>query len=220
MQRTITVKGTGKLTAKPDYIVLSMTLEARAEEYSNAVELSATQLGELSDSLGSAGFEKASLKTTDFNVRTDYQHVPDENGSYYNKFNGFVCGHQLKLEFDFETTRLAQALNAITSCIANPQLNVSFTVKDPDAISATLLKSAAANAREKADILCDASGVTLGQLITIDYNQRELDAISRTGYSLGENRLRSAAPMKAKAMDMSPDDIDISDTATFVWEIK
>jgi hypothetical protein len=29
-----------------------------------------------------------------------------------------------------------------------------------------------------------------------------------------------AAPMMAKSIEIVPDDIDVSDTATFVWEIK
>ena len=33
MARTITVKGTGKASAKPDYVVLSMTLESTHKDY-------------------------------------------------------------------------------------------------------------------------------------------------------------------------------------------
>ena len=73
--------------------------------------------------------------------------------------------------------------------------------------------------REKAEILCEASNVALGDLLAIDYNWGELNVVSRTEYMLDEKCL--AMPMGAMAdMDIEPDDIDVSDTATFVWEIR
>ena len=40
MARTITVKGIGKASAKPDYVVLSMTLESNHMDYDKAMDLS------------------------------------------------------------------------------------------------------------------------------------------------------------------------------------
>ena len=97
--------------------------------------------------------------------------------------------------------------------------SIAFTVKDPSAVNKKLLKSATINAREKAEILCEASNVALGDLLAIDYNWGELNVVSRTEYMLDEKCL--AMPMGAMAdMDIEPDDIDVSDTATFVWEIR
>ena len=88
------------------------------------------------------------------------------------------------------------------------------------AINEEMLRSATANAKRKAEILCDASGMELGTLLSIDYNWGELNVYSNTRYDMEEECL--AAPMMAKCaeIDMEPDDIDVSDTATFVWEIK
>lgn len=66
--------------------------------------------------------------------------------------------------------RLSLALSAIAGCLSHPQLSVAFTVKDATAINEAMLRSAAANAKKKAEILCEASGVTMGDLIAIDYN--------------------------------------------------
>ena len=43
-------------------------------------------------------------------------------------------------------------------------------MKDATAINEEMLRSATANAKKKAEILCEASGVTMGDLIAIDYN--------------------------------------------------
>ena len=219
MPRTITVKGMGNVKTAPDYVVVSMNLETQAMEYEETMERAAQQIDYLNTSLEAVGFEKKSVKTTNFNVRTDYESVKDKNGNYKSVFNGYVCSHRLKVEFDFDTKRLAQTLSAISQSLAKPELSIAFTVKDPSAVNKELLKSATINAREKAKVLCEASDVELGDLLTLDYNWGELNIISRTDYMLEERVM--AMPMRAMAdMDIQPDDIDVSDTATFVWEIK
>ncbi len=219
MPRIITVKGMGRVTTAPDYVVISMSLEARENDYEQTIELAAKKIEQLNASLEGIGFEKKTVKTTNFNVRTDYERVKDRNGNYKSIFNGYVCSHRLKVEFDFDTKRLAQTLYAISRCLAQPELSISFTVKDPSAVNKELLKSATINAKEKAQILCEASGVSLGELLSIDYNWGELNIVSRTDYMLEEKCM--AMPVGGLAdMDIEPDDIDVSDTATFVWEIK
>jgi len=219
MPRTITVKGMGRVTTSPDCVVISMSLMAQDNDYEETMELAAKKIEYLNASLEEIGFEKKSVKTTNFNVRTDYERVKDRNGNYKSVFNGYICSHRLKVEFDFDTKRLAQTLYAISKCLAEPELSISFTVKDPSAVNKELLKSATINAKEKAQILCEASGVELGQLLTIDYNWGELNIVSHTDYMLEEKCM--AMPVGGLAdIEIEPDDIDVSDTATFVWEIK
>lgn len=217
MPRTITVKGIGRATAKPDTVVISMSLDSRAMDYDKAMEIASVNIQDINRTLVDTGFEKDAVKTTNFNVRTDYSSVKDRNGNYHQEFRGYVVSHNLKLEFDFDVKRLSQALCAIARCQSHPQLSISFVVKDAAAVNEEMLRSATANARKKAEILCDASGVELGKLLSIDYNWGELNVYSDTKYSLAEDCL--AAPMMAGSIDIEPDDIDVSDTATFVWEI-
>lgn len=219
MTRTITVRGIGKVSVCPDYVILTMKLEAKDKEYGKAMDIAAKQLEQLNTSLISIGFEKESVKTTNFAVDTDYDSCKDKLGNYQRVFSGFVCRHQLKLAFDFDMKQLSQALTAITSCLAHPELSIAFTVKDPTAVNDALLREAAINAKKKAELLCEASGVTLGQLLTIDYNWGELNIYSDTKYDLAENCIREMPMAYASSIDIEPDDIDARDTATFVWEI-
>ena len=133
MSRTITVKGVGRVSTPPDYIVISMSLEAQDTNYEKAMEQAALQIDYLNKALESVGFKKKSVKTVNFNVRTDYERVKDRNGNYKSVFNGYICNHRLKVEFDFDTRRLAQSLSAISKCLAKPELSIAFTVKDPSA---------------------------------------------------------------------------------------
>lgn len=214
--RTITVKGIGAVSVKPDLIVLRLSMETAEYEYDAAMKAAAEKIDFLNKALEAAGFEKKSAKTADFRVRADYDRLNDGKGNYTSVFMGYKCRHELKIEFDFDTKRLAKALSEISKCIAKPEISIDFTVKDSSAVSGELLKEAVKNAREKAEILCAASGAKLGELLSIDYNWSELHLYSATDYDVEGKCMMLGA---ADDMDIEPEEIKARDTATFAWEI-
>lgn len=214
--RTITVKGIGAVSVKPDLIVLRLSMETAEYEYDAAMKAAAEKIDFLNKALEAAGFEKKSAKTADFRVRADYDRLNDGKGNYTSVFMGYKCRHELKIEFDFDTKRLAKALSEISKCIAKPEISIDFTVKDSSAVGGELLKAAVKNAREKAEILCAASGAKLGELLSIDYNWGELHLYSATDYDAEGKCMMLGA---ADDMDIEPEEIKARDTATFAWEI-
>lgn len=219
MQRTITVKGTGQVSARPDYVIISMTLDSQDINYDKAMDSAIQNIQRLNEALACAGYEKDAAKTVNFNVRTHYDREQDAQGAWKNAFKGYIVTHQLKLEFDFDMKQLSKALCAIAGCLSHPQLSIAFTIKNPASVNKEALRRAAASAKEKAEILCEASGVRLGALKNIHYNWGESDMYSRTSYSMAQDCLTGAAVMTAKSIDMEPDNIEISDSAAFEWEI-
>lgn len=217
MTRTITVKGVGSFKAKPDYVVISMNIESKDKDYAKAVENANKRINILEQTVSGIGFEKGSIKTTRFGVSAQYENKKDAGGSFKRVFAGYSCSYSLKLGFDFDSGRLAETLTSIAECEAEPMLNISFTIKDPANANEELLTSAAKNARRKAEILCAASGEELGRLISINYDWSEPNLVSRAMYDAGAecmSMMRNAVPQ------MEPDDIELSDTAAFVWEIR
>ncbi len=217
MPKTITVKGIGRVLAKPDYVVITMALESQRMGYNEAMAVEAEKINALTEALVIIGFEKDDLKTTNFNVQTDYHHEKDARGNSKSVFDGYVVSHDLKLSFDFDTNRLSKVLTAISNCPTEPTMHIRFTIKDTTAISEEMLRSATENAKRKAEILCDAAGVKLGDLIDINYSWGEIDFYSRT--SMYDEEDLQPILSKPSAIDFTPDDIDVSDTAAFVWEI-
>ena len=220
MMRTITVRGVGNVSAKPDYISISMTIESVENDYDKAMDGAARRIENLKAAAVSVGYEKETLKTISFNVETRYENVRDRQGNYKREFAGYACVYRLKLAFDFDSKQLAKVISAIANSGANPELSIAFTVKNPAKVSEELLESAAQNARAKAEILCKATGAELGQLISIDYNWGELNIVSRTSYEMEDCLMPLAAMDKCCAPEIEPDDINVSDTVAFTWEIK
>lgn len=204
--RTITVKGVGTASTKPDYITISLRIVSKDKDYSRSVDNANERIVMLQNAIAAAGFAKEDLKTLSFRVNT----LPEKQKVYY------MCGYMLKLSFDLDTKRLAQTLTAISESGADAELNIEFTVKDPEKVSESLLRSAAENARQKAEILCAASGVKLGELSSVSYDWGELNVVSASVYSADRGMRCSAASVP----EFEPDEINSSDTATFVWEIK
>lgn len=217
MNRMITVKGCGNVKVKPDQIELSFDLKAKDKIYDKAMEIATNQVEQLKQALVDAGFTKDSIKTTSFNIRAVYDSVRDKDRNYVNVFSGYECSHSLKLRFDFDSVRLSDALLATMRSKANPRIDIAFTVKDSSAVNELILQRAAENARKKAEILCDASGVKLGSLVGIDYNWGEVSFVSRAKYMGNDAVAAGCVPCE---MDIEPDDIDAEDTVTFVWEIE
>jgi len=214
--RTITVKGIGNVQAPVDSVVITMSLTAKDKVYDKAMAAASRQLAALQKSMTSAGFGKDALKTSNFNVETDYENIKDANDNYKRVFSGYEVSQCLTLTFDFTSEALSKVLTAIGSCVAKPELSIRFTVKDATAVSDELLRQAAVNAKRKAAVLSEASGAKLGNLISIDYNWGQLDIFSHTDYVM-ENRCVGMPGMAP--MEIEPEDIDVSDTVTFVWEL-
>ena len=58
MMRTITVKGVGNVSAKPDYISISMTVESAENDYDKAMDGAARRIETLKAAAVSVGYEK------------------------------------------------------------------------------------------------------------------------------------------------------------------
>ena len=218
--RTIAVKGTGSISAKPDLITIALSLESADKDYEKLMRRSAEKTDALGACLEKVGFAKTSLKTTDFNVDARYDNEKNEEGVYVRKFKGYVCIHRMKVEFDFDAERLAKTLQAVAGCAAKPELNISFTVKDSDAVSEALLRAACENAKNKAKVLCDASGVKLGALVSVDYDCKKHDFVSPTRYAAANDCMAAPLLRSCAAVDFTPEDIKVKDTVAFVWEIE
>ena len=212
MERTITVRGVGNISAKPDFIVIEMDIRGQSKNYSEALADASSAVEAVCNAAVSAGHSKDALKTINFGVSSEYDSVRNSKGTYQRVFVGYNCSYNTRLSFDFDRDMLERTLNAI----AEPELSIRFTVRDGSAVKSALLEAAAENAREKAQILCRASGVELGRLLTVNYDWSEIDLISPTGYAIERASLKRSA---AVPDCIEPEDIKVRDTVAFVWEI-
>ena len=217
--RTIRVTGKGQIKVRPDMTRITMSLEGLYKDYNETLRLSSQDTETLTDILSGFGFERSDLKTLNFSVDTEYESYKERDGSYKQRFTGYRYRHMLKVEFDSDNERLGKILYALANGNVRPEFRISYTVKDPEATKNTLLGKAVKDAREKASVLTEAAGIGLKDIQSIDYSWGEIDFEYRPmdGGILAERCM--AEPTAAYSLDIEPDNIEVSDTVTVVWEI-
>ena len=219
--RTIRVTGKGQIKVKPDMTRITMSLEGVYPEYGETLRRSSQDTEQLKDVLSAFGFERGDLKTLNFSVDTEYESYRDK-GVYKQRFVGYKFHHVMKVEFESDNDRLGTILYALANCSVKPEFRISYTVKDPETAKNELLGKAVSDAKDKASVLTGAAGVTLKDIQSIDYSWGEIDF---EVHPMNRAIMADAcmAPMDTGAgsydMDVEPDDIEVSDTVTVLWEI-
>ena len=73
MNRTITIKGVGRLSLKPDQVAVSLSLDTIDPVYEKAMRTATAELAQLRAAIAGVGFSEDDLKTASFNINTAYR---------------------------------------------------------------------------------------------------------------------------------------------------
>jgi len=80
----------------------------------------------------------------------------------------------LKIEFDLAHDLLGKILDNVSRCECYPEFDISYTIKDKEAVKNKLLEKAVKDSRVKAEVLAKAAEMKLDELVSIDYSWGEL----------------------------------------------
>lgn len=222
MERTIKVTGKGKLSIKPDTIRLIVSLEGMKKEYSDVIHLSSEMSEKIKDIFEQQGFEKSMIRTLSFDVKAEYENYQDRDNSWKRRFTGYKFTHRMKVEFPVDNKRLGKILYALGHAPLCPEIQLEYTIADIEKSKNELLASAVSDSAAKAAVLAKAAGVSLGEILNIDYSWTELDFVSRPmrGMALEERcMLKTAECGGSYDIDIEADDINVTDNVTVVWKI-
>lgn len=217
MERTIRVKGKGKISVKPDMIRLDITANEVCKEYDEVIEKSAICIKKIKETFKKAGLNDKELKTVKFDVDSKYENYCDRNNNYKSRLVGFQYTQKFYIQFPNDNLQLGKILFELSHCDINVEFGIKHTVKDITAVKNELLAKAVQDSKVKAEILSKASGVSLGDILNIDYSWGEIEIYSEPiqNYCLAESTI--SEPYN---IDIEADDIDVEDTVTIVWEIR
>ena len=217
MQRTIRVKGKGKISVIPDRIRLDIIANEVCKEYDEVIEKSALCIKKIKEIVKKAGLNDKELKTVKFDVDSKYESYRDKNGNYKSRLVGFQYTQNLYIQFPNDNIQLGKILYELSHCDVNVEFSIKHTVKDINSVKNELLAKAVQDSKIKAEILSKASGATHGDIINIDYSWGEIEIYSEPiqNYCLAESTI--SEPYN---IDIEAKDIDLQDTVTIVWEIK
>ncbi len=218
--KTIRITGKGLLRIRPDTTRITLSLDALCPEYGDAVRRSSEDTGKVKDLLADFGFERSDLKTLHFGVDPEYESYK-EKGACKQRLVGYRYRHTMKVEFPSDHDRLGHILYALAHSPVKPEIRLSHTVGDPEAAKNEVLAKAVTDAAQKAALLTQAAGVELKGIQSIDCSWGQMDIEVRSMEPLRMMDECMADTEEAGSYDpgIEPDDIELSDTVTVVWEI-
>ena len=152
---SVTVTGTGVVTAVPDRAQISAGVESRATTARAALQANAAAMEKVIDALKARGGTDVTTQTVSLSTAFDEQGGP----------NGFVASNVASAE-----TSLAGAgalIDAAVAAGANTIYGPSLSRSDADALSDQALEKAVADAKERAALLAKAAGRELGRVTAL-----------------------------------------------------
>ena len=211
--RVLKVKGVGKSYASPDRIKINIDLRSSDLSYEKALELSNKDLEGIRKSLKEEGFEKKDIKTNAFNVDTKYENETTGFNSK-RKFAGYEIVHSLNIEFDNDGEKLSKVLNALARSKSNPEFSILYKLKDATEFKEEVLKDAISDSKRKALLIAQASGVKLGEVLSINYNSDEGELFN-SPLSLQRNM-----SLMSESLSIVAEDLELTDWVDITWKIE
>ena len=208
MERTIRVTGKGKLAVKPDLIELTLSIKDIKKEYDELLKRSSSATNEVKELLEKIGFERKNINS-----------YRDKNDKWVEEFKGYSFIHKMKIEFEANNKMLGRVLYTLSKSTSYPSFSISYTVSNPEKYKNKLLENAINNSKEKAIVLANASGVKLGNILSIDYSWSEL-RISSSPFENKKWFFEEDNDESDYVIDVEIDDIDVTDTVTVIWNIE
>ena len=207
--RLLKVQGVGHAQAEPDTATLSLDVVGKAQEYSTAMNTLNNATEQLKSRLRSSKLPIVELKTTDFSINTETKY---ENGQSIDI--GYRASHRMNIVMANDKALLNDVIDQVVHSQSDAQFQVSFTLKDNEALRQKALQNAVLSAQNNAHTLATTAQLQLGKVQEILYG----DDNSGSFRSFG-GAYESATMMSAAKADIDPQDVEIQAQVSMVFEL-
>lgn len=218
--RTVTVTAEGWAVEPAHYGVVELHIGSRAETQAEALEQAQALFTTLNSQLPRLeGMESFALSTQDLDIQQDCPRIQNRNN-----YRGAPCeaeGYVVtqRITITMSPAALAGNMASLANELGAADASIyDFLAGDAESVDRRAMQDALANAQHSANALAEASGLELGDIISIqpaygrvDVNRRRVD----------EDTITVTAQMRAPAqeLDISPSDIRAGSEITVVFEL-
>jgi uncharacterized protein len=166
---TITVTGQGQQSAVPDQANLSAGVATIARTADAALAANAQKMNAVFAALRNIGVPERAMQTSNFSVSPQYSNS-DNSGQH---ITGYQVSNQVDVTLD-DTKKLGPAIDALVGSGANQINSVSFGLRDNGPLMTKAREAAMADARQRAETLARAGGVSVGTVLSISEGSSEM----------------------------------------------
>lgn len=211
--RTITVSGEGKVNIKPDLATASFAVVSQGEKPEVIATENTEKINKAIAFLKEKGIEEKDIKTTDYNLYPRYRWDEKLND---NK----IIGYELRQTVSVKIRAIEKAgeiIGGLTAVGINEIHSLNFSVEDPVAQENEARLAAFAEARQKAEAMAAANGVSIARVINFSESSGgyPMPYYDRS-FSLGKGGVSEAAV----APDIQVGEQEVAINVTVTYEIR
>ncbi len=217
-QNTITVSGTGEVSARPDLAIISFSVVTEAVTVSEAMEENSSKMNQIIAFAKEQGVEEKDLKTTNFSIYPRYEW--HREGVYwpYPEGDRALVGYEINQTLQVKIRnmeKIGDIVQGATNLGVNQLGNLSFSIDDEDGLKEQARNEAIDEAKAKAKKLATQLEVRLVKITNF----------SEGGYSpmpRYDNYAESAVAMGGgeTAPEITTGENEITVSVSITWEIR
>lgn len=185
-ERTISISGTGTVSAQPDIAVVSLGVETEAREASVALAQNSGRMQALIDVLKEAGVSAENIQTQVVQLRPRYEEPrPEEPGVRSTpRPVGYTATNIVEVRVE-DLDMLGALLDTAVRAGGNRIQGIRFELSDPSSSVDMARKAAWEDAKQKGDQLAALADVELGDVLIITESSRRPGPVVRESLGAG-----------------------------------
>src|SRR5215467_6795651 len=174
----ITVTGDGSVNVPPNYAQIGIGVTTRTKTVKEAVDTNSKRMAAITAAVRDAGIAEKDIQTARFSIQPVYAPAGSsvsQDARAEPRLSGYNVSNQVTVTVR-EIGKIGDLIDRAVAAGATDVGNVSFFVSDPSKALDQAREAAIADARRKAEVYANASGVHLGRVewITEDTGGRLL----------------------------------------------
>ena len=209
LHRSMTVTGTGRVSARPDVLSVSLAVKTQAPTVAQALADNNQRMTAVMSALEEHGVQQRDLETTQFTIDAVLQTHDNQPATVvgYQASNAVTAKlHDLEKPGNLEAAGATIDAAVKAGGDASRLQGISFSIEDPAPLLTKARAQAVQDAQAKARQLAEGAGTTLGEVITISESQ----------VSMPPSGLRFAADAAAP---IAPGEQEVTATVTIDYEL-
>ncbi|MGN7736480.1 SIMPL domain-containing protein [Ensifer sp. 22564] len=164
---TIVVAGEGRATVAPDMAVLQLSVVKDAKTAREALDANNKSMAEVLKALQDGGIADRDLQTSGFMLNPQYNYPTNtDGGNRPPELIGYQVTNGVSVRVR-DLAKLGEVIDKSVTLGVNQGGGVQFTNDKPEAVITEARKAAVADAVEKAKVLAEAAGVSIGKILNI-----------------------------------------------------
>jgi uncharacterized protein len=158
----VVVIGEGSVSVTPDYARIESGVTTRAKTVNEATDANSKLMATITSALLESGISQKDVQTSRFSVQPTYAQEPRTEP----KLVGYSVSNHVRVKIR-QIGKVGQILDRLVTAGVTDVGNIAFLVSDPSKALDQARETAIVDARRKAEVYAQASGLRLGRVIWI-----------------------------------------------------